>query len=155
MGILGAVAFFLILRGLFTLLAWAAPVLLVLAMVIRWQVFPATFRNWTNTLKTNSLSAILQLAFAILAFPFFALYMFLLALGGRKIEQLQDRFRGQSPQAAPEEEFVDFEELESRPKGTTRRDEPLDPPIIIREEPMPPRKEEIKKPDNPYDQLFK
>ena len=155
MGILGAVAFFLILRGLFTLLAWAAPVLLVLAMVIRWQVFPATFRNWTNTLKTNSLSAILQLAFAILAFPFFALYMFLLALGGRKIEELQGRFRRPEQQTSPEEEFVDFEELESRPKGTARRDEPLEPPIIIREEPTQPRQGEGKQLDNPYDQLFK
>jgi len=154
-GVLGAVAFFLILRGLYTLLYWIAPVLLILALIIRWQVFPATFRNWANTLTRNPLSAILQLAFAVLAFPLFSLYMFLLALGGNKVDELKNQFKSQEPNIAPpEEEFVDFEEIESRPKSTPHN-EPLEPPIIIREEPTPPRREDGKNPDNPYDQLFK
>lgn len=156
MGILGAVAGFLLLRGLYNLLLWAAPVLLVLALIIRWQVFPATLKNWLKTLQTNPLSAIIQLAFAVLAFPFFALYMFLLAIGGNKVEQLREQFQqplNQRP--VPEEEFVDFEEIESRPKGEPRSREPIEPPIIIVEEPPAPRQSEPKKPDNPYDQMFK
>ncbi|MEO6036979.1 MAG: hypothetical protein ABIQ93_01115 [Saprospiraceae bacterium] len=154
-GVLGAVAFFLILRGLYSLLYWITPVLLILTLVIRWKVFPAVFRNWLQTLNTNPLSAILQLVLAVVGFPFFALYLFLLAVGGRKVEQLQNRFRPQDPRAVPEEEFVDFEEIESRPKGSPRNDEPLNPPIIIHEEPPPSRQDEGKKPDNPYEQLFK
>ncbi len=154
MGILGAVVTFLVLRGLYHLLAWVAPVLLVLALVIRWQVFPATFRNWINTLKTNPLIGVLQLVFAGLAFPFFALYMFLLAVGGNKMEQLRDQFQQPRNTRAVEEEFTEFEEIESRPKGEPRSREPIEPPIIIREEPPPPRPAEPKKPENPYDQLF-
>lgn len=156
MGILGAIVAFFLLKGVYTLLLWAAPVLLIVAAVVRWQVFPATFRSWLKALRTNPLSGIIQLAFAVLAFPFFALYMFLLAVGGNKIEQLRDQFQQPSaPQVAKEEEFVDFEEIESRPKGGSRSREPLEPPIIIREEPSPTRQSADKKLDNPYDQLFK
>ena len=120
MGVVVVVLGFFLLRGLYTILMWVAPVLLVLALVIRWQVFPATFRNWLKTMKTNPLSGIIQVAFAVLAFPLFALYMFLLAAGGRKMEQLQDQFRSRNTAAAPEEEFADFEEIESRPKRILR-----------------------------------
>lgn len=154
MGVVVVVLGFFLLRGLYTILMWVAPVLLVLALVIRWQVFPATFRNWLKTMKTNPLSGIIQVAFAVLAFPLFALYMFLLAAGGRKMEQLQDQFRTRNT-TAPEEEFADFEEIESRPKRILRTEEPLEPPVILREEPKPPRPNEEKKLDNPYDQLFK
>jgi hypothetical protein len=49
---------------------------------------------------------------------------------------------------APEDEFVEFEELESRPKNAPpASEEPLDLPLEPeREEP---------KPENPYDQMFK
>ncbi len=151
-GVLGAVAFFMIIRGLYALLYYLAPVLIVVAAIIRWQVFPATVRNWVGTLRTNPIIALLQLAFAIFGFPLFALYMLLLALGGNKVDELQNRFKGPDAATPREEEFVDFEELESRPKHVPRN-EPLEPPIVIREEPT--RKEEPKKPDNPYDQMFK
>ena len=155
MGVLGAVAGFLLLKGLYNLLLWAAPVLLILALVIRWQVFPATLKNWVNTLRTNPLMGVLQAAFAVLGFPFFALYMFLLAIGGNKIEQLRDQYQQpMNNRPAVEEEFADFEEIESRPKGEPRSREPIEPPIIIIEEPPTPRPSEPKKPDNPYDQLF-
>ncbi len=152
MGVLGAVAFFMILGGLYSLLKWVAPVLALLALIIRWQVYPAVFKNWVTTLRTNPLFGIGQLAFAVFAYPFFALYLLVLAVGGNKVEELQNRFKTQDPLPPREEEFVDFEELESRPKSVPRN-EPLEPPIIIREETT--RKEEPKKPDNPYDQLFK
>ncbi|MCY7329869.1 MAG: hypothetical protein LH618_15050, partial [Saprospiraceae bacterium] len=151
MGVLGAVVGFILLRGLYTLLLWVAPVLLVLALIIRWQVFPATLKNWLKTLQTKPLIGILQAAFAILGFPFFALYMFLLAIGGNKVEQLRDQFQQPlNTRPVPEEEFVDFEEIESRPKGEPRGREPIEPPIIIVEEAPKPRQNEPKKPDNPY-----
>ncbi len=157
MGVLGAVAAFLLLKGLYTILLWAAPILLILALVVRWQVFPATIKSWVKTLKTNPLSAVIQAAFAVLAFPFFALYMFLLAIGGNKMEELRDRFQQpRDTRPAVEEEFADFEEIESRPKGEPRSRELMEPPIILREEPTPPpRQSDDKKLDNPYDQLFK
>ena len=118
MGILGAMAAFFLLRGLYTLLWWAAPILLIVALVIRWQVFPATFRNWWKTMRTNPLSGVIQVAFATLAFPFFALYMFLLAVGGNKIEQ-DCGISSSSParHTLSGRRVCEAEEIESRPKG--------------------------------------
>jgi hypothetical protein len=149
--IFGALLFvggYYILKGLYYLLWWAAPALLVLALIINWRVFLDTFKNWLNTLETKPLSGLVSAAFAVLLFPVFALYLFLKALGGRKMEQLRREF-GDSPQAPREEEFVEFEEIESRPKGDTRAEnDPLEPP------PAEPTKVAPKKPENPYDTFF-
>ena len=104
-----------LLQGLYNFLLWAAPALLVLALIINWRVFPNTIKSWVKSLETNPLSALISLAFAVLVFPFFSLYMLLKAIGYRKMEQLRHQFGApESPREA--EGFVEFEELESTPK---------------------------------------
>ena len=133
------------LKGLYFILWWASPALLVLALIINWRVFPDTLKNWLDTLENKPLSGIISAAIAVLAFPFFTLYLFLKAVGYRKMESMKREFT--NTQQAPQDEFVDFEELESRPIHKTPEE-----PIL--EEPLPPAPEKPKKPDNPYDQFF-
>ncbi|MDO8365678.1 MAG: hypothetical protein Q7T20_02690, partial [Saprospiraceae bacterium] len=83
-----------LLQGLYYLLLWAAPALLVLALIINWRVFPDTLKSWLKSLEANPVSALLTLAIAVLAFPFFSLYIFLKAIGYRKMEQLRRQFGG-------------------------------------------------------------
>lgn len=167
-GILGMVAAFFILKGLFKLLYWASPVLFVLALVINWRAVVDTFKNWLKTLETSPVSGLLSAALAVLLFPVFALFLFVKALGYSKVEQMQREF-GADRNAG--DDFVEFEELESTPKGGVKRDaptEPLDLPVIESEEPAQqpdneagrgkgkdqPGKSDQKGPDNPYDAFF-
>lgn len=136
-----------ILQGLYYLLLWAAPALLVLALIINWRVFPDTIKSWLKTLEANPLSALISLAFAVLVFPFFSLYLFLKAIGYRKMEQLRRQF-GEPENPREEEGFAEFEELESKPKRPFEQDDE------IPELPAEPEKQEPKKDQNPYDTFF-
>lgn len=169
-GVLGLVAAFFILKGLFYLLYWASPVLFLLALIINWRAVTDTFRNWLKSMETNPLGGLLMAALAVLAFPLFALFLFVKALGYKKMQQFQREF-GQGGQTT-EGEFVEFEELESRPKTDLKTDQPMEPPVLPEKEPerahgkkhkakdeQPdeserPRTAEPKKPENPYDKLF-
>ena len=169
-GVLGLVATFFILKGLFYLLYWASPVLFLFALIINWRAVTDTFRNWLKSMETNPLGGLLMAALAVLAFPLFALYLFVKALGYKKMQQFQREF-GQDRRPA-DDEFAEFEELESRPKTDLNADQPMKPPVLPEkepehaqgkkhkakntqpDEPEPPRAAEPKKPENPYDKLF-
>ncbi len=133
-----------LLQGLYYLLLWAAPALLVLAAIINWRVFPDTLKNWLSTMESSPVSGLISLALAILVFPFFSLYLFLKALGYRKLEQMRREFGDREGYTRAEEEFADFEEIESTPKSTPKVEEEIPPP--------PP--DAPKKPQNPYDSFF-
>lgn len=150
-GILGLVAAYYILKGLFFLLYWAAPALFVLALIINWRAVTDTFRDWFKGLETNPLGGLLTAAIAVLAFPVFALYLFVKSLGYRKLEQL--RRQSGAFGKAEEAEFAEFEELESRPKGEASEAEPVEPPELPEKE-QPQTSRRPAKPDNPYDQFF-
>lgn len=145
-GILGLIAAYYILKGLFLLLYWAAPALFVLALIVNWRAVADTLKDWFKTLENNPLSGLLIAAIAVLAFPVFALYLFVKSLGYRKIAQMQRNER------AAEGEFVEFEELESRPGEEPRPGEPAEPTEFPEKE--PPAAPETRKPENPYDQFF-
>lgn len=144
-GILFFVAAFYILKGLFTLLLWAAPALFVLALVINWRAVADTGKDFLRLLERNPLGGLLAGALAVVGFPVLALFLFLRALGYTKARPFDTTAR--QAQQAPEDDFVEFEELESRPKNVPPEpEEPIEPPEI-------PEKE-VEKPENPYDQLF-
>lgn len=137
-----------LLQGLYDLLLWAAPALLVLALIIDWRVFPDTIKSWVKSLETNPLSALISLALAVLVFPFFSLYIFLKAIGYRKMEQFRRQFGEAEDPRTKEEDFVEFEELESTPKQSHHEET---------EVPEPPVKAEVQSPkkgQNPYDTFF-
>ncbi len=136
-----------ILQGLYYLLLWAAPALLVLALIINWRVFPDTIKSWVKTLETSPLSALLSLALVVLVFPFFSLYIFLKAIGYQKMAQLRRQF-GETENPREAEGFVEFEELESTPKQTFEKE------TEIPELPAEPEKQQPKKDQNPYDTFF-
>ncbi len=144
-GILGLAAAYYIVRGVFYVLWWAAPVLFLLAVVINWKSVANTGKALLSLFQSRPIAGLLTAGLAVLLFPLTALWLFLSALAGRRMEQVMGQFRQQKgPTAAPlEDEFTEFEELESRPKTPLRREqEPLEPPS------------ESKKPQNPYDQMF-
>jgi hypothetical protein len=72
--------------------------------------------------------------------------MFLKALGYRKMEQIRKEFGEREGYTRAEEEYADFEEIESTPKSTPKVEEEIPPP--------PPAQETPPKGQNPYDTFF-
>ncbi|MBK9338975.1 MAG: DUF1206 domain-containing protein [Lewinellaceae bacterium] len=154
LGILGLVAGYYILKGLFYVLYVASPVLFVLALAINWRAVADTGRDFLSLLQRNPLGGLVLGALAVVGFPVLALYLFVRALGYTRMEQFSRTMRERHE--APEAEFVEFEELESRPNKDT-------PPVVedVEIEPLPePDKparaeQEQPKPGNTYDEFFK
>lgn len=153
LGILSLVALYYILKGLFYVLYVASPVLFVLALVINWRAVADTGRDFLSILQRNPLGGLLLGALAVVGFPVLALYLFLRALGYKQMDQFNNTMRERH--GAPEEEFVEFEELESRSRHK--------PPVVedVEIEPLPepikpaPEHKEQPKPGNNYDEFFK
>ena len=133
------------LKGLYYVLWWAAPALLVLTMIINWRVIPDTIKSWFKSLETNPLGGLISAALVVLVFPFFPLWLFLKALGTKKLEKMKREYS--NTVEPPKDEFIDFEEIESRPLGKAPEPEILEAPNA--EEKGSPKKEE-----NPYDGFF-
>ncbi len=153
--ILGFVGVYFVLKGLYNLLYLLAPVLLILALIVNWRVFPHTLKNWLKTLETNPVTGLVYAALAVLLFPFFSLYILLKAFGMKKLEEMGQQMSGQQGyNTQNEEEFVEFEEIETTPKGDLKKDEPIAPPELPEKETPPAKSQAPPKPQNPYDQLF-
>lgn len=119
------VAAYYVLKGLYFLLWWAAPALLVLALIINWKVFPRTISAWLDRLEVKPFEAVLQAVFAAVAFPFFSLWLFLKALGTRGASDIPNNPYQEAQ--APEDEFTEFEELDSKPMEPPKEKTPRDP----------------------------
>lgn len=156
LGVLLAVAAYYILTGFFYLLWWAAPALFVLALIINWRAVLDTGKSLGGYIQRHPISGIaIGLLVAIGAglintgfpalnqlgswlvqggFPLLSLYVLLRAMGYQQLERFKRNM--QPPPAPPEEEYVEFEELESRPKNAPPQTEaPPSPPTA---DPEPP-----------------
>jgi len=136
-GILFLVAMYYVLKGLFVVLWWAAPALFVLALIINWRAVADTGKDFLGLLERNPLAGLLVGALAVVGFPVLSLYLFLRALGYNRVQQFNRATRG----APPDDEFVEFEELESRPKNAPQApEEPIELPIEPEKEQPKPEK---------------
>ena len=114
LGLIGLGFFFFGLYWFLKFLWWASPVVFALALLVHWRSVADTGRWLLNQLRTNPINGILIAAFCVVAFPLFSLYLLLKAAGVNRLEKLKSTFEQQN--RPPTDEFVDFEELESKPK---------------------------------------
>lgn len=147
-GILGLVAAYYSLK----LLWWAAPFLFVLTLLINWRVVADAGKALVNLFRTRPAAGLIAAVLSVVAFPILALFLFLSAVGTRRAGAPQPggfgrRAADNRKAASLEGEFIDFEEIESRPKTPVSREEPLEPPQQA-------EKQGPQKPGNPYDELF-
>jgi hypothetical protein len=150
LGILGLIAAYYILKWFFIALYVAiAPVLFVVALLLNWRAVVDTVRDLLSTLGRNPLYFLL----AVLGYPLVAIYMFLRALGYKRMEQFGQTMREQHQ--TPEDEFIEFEELESRPKNTTTVVEDIEVEPLPEPEKPAPEPEEPPKTNGSYDQFFR
>lgn len=138
LAVLFFVAIFYITKSLFTLLAYAAPVLLILTLIIDYKVVTNYLRWIFQLLKSNAIAGIGMILLTVFGFPFVTTYLFAKSLVKRKINRMHREY-----EVRTKGELIDFEEIESRP----HEQPPVELPKIL------PRDKE-KLPNNPYDRLF-
>ncbi len=127
------VGLYFIAKGIFNLLAIAAPFLLIGALLLNYRVV-INYGKWLlKMLQTNPLVGIGGVLLTVFGFPVIAGFLFGKAYLYRKVNSLQ-----QAAEQAREGEFVEYEEIP---------DEPLDLPRI---EPL----ERKRSSSNEYDELF-
>ena len=140
LGIIILVAFFVglffIMQGVFFVLKWVAPALLVAAFIIDRSVV-INYGKWLiSTLKSNPLFGIGAILFTIIGYMEVFPYLFAKALFKKKIKEVTQEYE-QKQQG----EFVDYEEVSSK----KHKEEPLELPRLEKME---------RKQRSDYDDMF-
>ena len=130
------IVLFFIARGIFKLLTFAAPVLIIGALIINYRTVINYFKFILNLFKRNALTGIIAVILSIIGFPILSGVLFGKAILDRKVRKFQqshiDRERG---------EFVEYEEVSRR-----RPEKDLELPPMEKQQ-APPK-------ENPYKDLF-
>jgi len=132
------VALFFLAKGLFTVLSWISPVLIVGALIINYRTIINYFRFVLSLLQRNPLTGIIAIILSVIGFPILSGVLFGKAILDRKLKRLV-----QAHQKREQGELVDYEEVIPQ-----KKEKPLDLPPIEIEPPAPKAK------DNRYEDLF-
>ncbi len=130
------VGLFFIAKGVFTILAWVAPVLIVLALLINYRTVLNYLKFMLGLLQRNPLGGIIGILLSFFGFPILAGVLFGKSILDRKVKKLNEAY-----QAEKDGEFVEFEEI-IKPERETKLDLP------------PMEKQAPNKKDNQYEDLF-
>ncbi len=104
------VGLYYVAKGIFTILAWLSPVLLIGALIIDHRVVVGYCKWLYNLLLKNPLLGIGAILLTFFGFPVIAGFLFAKSLLYRKVRELKDNYEQQT-----QGEFVDYEEIEDEP----------------------------------------
>ena len=137
--VLVLVLFYFLLKGLYTLLSWISPFLLIGALILDYKVVLDFGKYVLKLLKENTAIGILTVVLCILGFPFLTGLLFFRAFTGRFIKNYI-----RQKQEAANPKYSDYEEVDNN-------DYEKDDFLIL---PKADSKSANKK-DSEYDQMFK
>src|SRR5688572_14674470 len=130
------VALFFVAKGVFTVLAWIAPVLIILALLINYRTVLNYLKFMLGLLQRNPVGGIIGILLSFFGFPILAGVLFGKSILDRKVKKLKEAY-----QAEKDGEFVEFEEIIK-----SERETKLDLPPLEKQAPV--------KKDNQYEDLF-
>ncbi len=133
------VALFFLAKGVFTVLSWIAPVLLLAALLIHYRTITNYLKFILSLLRRNPLGGIIAVVLSVIGFPILSGVLFGKAILDRKVKKLQQQY-----QAREQSEYVEFEEITRKPEQDKRIELP---PLESQ-----PRQKDNK--DNRYEDLF-
>ena len=129
---------FFLAKGLFWLLSWVAPVLLIITLVIDYTVVRDFFIFVWKILKENPLMGVLAVLIVLFAYPFVAGYLFIKAMGKRTIKKAMDNVQKEK------NTYTDYEEVQNEDDSFLEL-----PPLKKKPEPAKQAK------SSEYDDMFK
>jgi predicted membrane protein len=138
---------YVMVKGLFTMLYWVAPVLLVVTLIINYRVVRDYAASIVTSLQTDILMGMVKVLFTVLCYPLVIGWLFAKALIYRKVSTLQQDLQKKMNQQDQTQD-VDYEEISSEELGESG-EKPPQKPLIIQ---LPKPKEKDK--SNPYDDIF-
>lgn len=134
-GLVGLIAFFFVLfwmvKGIYSILAFIAPVLLVITAIMNYRVITGYVGMLWSVFKNNWMMGILGAILTVVGFPLISGFLFFKALFLRNVGNLAADNQGKR-----EDEFTEYEEI----------DEEVPEQLILKEP-------EIKK-ESRYDDMF-
>lgn len=90
--VLFLVALFFIARGIYRLLAWVAPVLIILTMLIRFKVVSNFVKTLWNLIKRSPVFGVIAVILSVLAFPLVAVFLFGQAVFTKKLDDARKEY---------------------------------------------------------------
>lgn len=137
------VLMYFIAKGIFTILSWLAPVLLIATAIINYKVL-VSYGNWiVNLFKSNWIYGTGASILTVIGFPIVAGFLFAKALLYRKVDQLKDEYETQT-----HGELIDYEVVDEDPIV------PLELPPIKKAKPQSQQTPPPTSNNNDYEQFF-
>jgi len=109
------IGLFWIARSIFRILIWAAPVLLILTLIINYRVVTRYLEQVWNLLKNHTIIGVGAVVLTILGFPIVVAYLFFKAWMSRKYL---------TEEIGPK--FTDYQEIEDDEMNSARKEKEVD-----------------------------
>ena len=106
------IALFWLAKGIFTILAWLAPILLIATLIIDYQTILGYGKWLLYQLKTNLLAGVLLSLLTVIGFPLVSFFLFGKALLKRKLKKLETAYNADLKGQYTEYEIVDEDPIE-------------------------------------------
>lgn len=140
MGVIALIAFFIVLfwvfKGIFVLLSYVAPVLLLITAIINYRVITDYLGMLWSVFKKNWLLGILGGVLTVVGFPLVSGFLFVKALFLNKVKAIKEE-----QEVRQKGEFIEYEDLSE--------EDPAEK-LILKEPEIRKRGTE----ENPYDEVF-
>lgn len=140
--VLVLVGLFFIAKGIFKLLLWLSPVLIIGALLIHYQTVIGFLKYLWNLLRSNPVVGILAVVLTAVGYPLVCGYLFGKSVLDRKVRKLENAIRERE-----QGEFVEYVEVvrdETTP--SSERNKPIELPPLESKRP--------EKAPNRYEDLF-
>lgn len=122
-------ALFWIARGIFTILTYVAPILLLATLIINYKIV-VNYGKWLwKQLQNNPIMGVIAILLTIIGFPVVSFLLFGKALLERKVKQVEEEVRMERDGNFADYEIIDEEPLElpQRPREKVEvRQKPTD-----------------------------
>lgn len=124
---------FFIAKGIFSVLSFISPFLLIATFFIRKQVIFNYIKTLGKIFKSNPVVGVVAMVLSVVGFPVLSLLLFGRALLGKKADEIKEQERAYYGDNIyrDKEDFTDYEEIE---------DDPLDLPPLEKVRREPPRR---------------
>jgi len=116
-------ALFFLAKGVFWLLSWVAPILLIITLILDYTVVIDFFKFVWKLLKEKTVMGILAVLLVVFGYPIVAGYLFFKALGKRTIKKAFEKVKKEKniftdyEEVVEEDNFLELPPLNKRPEA--------------------------------------
>jgi len=103
---------FLTVKGVWNILAFLAPILFIIAMVLRFKVVTDYGKMLWNTTKEEPVRGIAYTILSVLGFPLVSAFLFFKAFTLRKVEKMTKPKYDDYEEVTEDEDFLELPEIE-------------------------------------------